>query len=356
MRRILVVFGTRAEWLKLYPIYYEWNFSRFQYSNLDLKFYWTKQHEYPYFDYLHYDYESSITKLDRTVSRILFDLEEHLGKYSYDLIMVQGDTFSTLAGAFLGFLRGIPVIHVEAGLRTYRRNPFPEERIRVFVDQLSQFRFCPTMLAAANLSREDSFFLKGEFRRTLTVGNTIVDMVNLTLEKLEQAVEMTAAVTEEFFLCSLHRRESWKQFGSMLEKLKKKAEELKVKFLFVFHPNKKLNEVFSKISSKWVKAVFPQSHLNLIFLMKNCLAVVTDSGGMIEEAAVLKKPCFILREETEREESLKLGLAKLIGRERGISNIDKDFSWFQKDVFCPYGDGTSSLQILRYLNRNVSLV
>lgn len=341
MKQILVIFGTRPESLKLWPII---KMAREEYAeDILIQTYFTNQSEEQYIADIKPDWSARKrcgTHLSKSFGQIYADLEGFLENHDYwDAVMVQGDTFSTLAGAQAAYFSDIPVIHVEAGLRTFCRNPWPEEMIRSEVDLMSGWRFAPTKRSAKNLNVEglDSF----------VVGNTIIDRIMMEHDIPD------LGPTKPFFLCSLHRRESWYKFGAMMEQLEGVFKRIPdMDFVFVSHPNEKFSKHLTEMSGNVHKKP-AQDYPNMLARLRRCSAVITDSGGLIEEAAYLKKPCFVLRDETERMESVDAGLAKLLGRGKDISAIpylvETFGDWFNSEAPCPYGDGQASRIILDHL-------
>ena len=269
-------------------------------------------------------------------------------KDKYDYIIVQGDTFSALVGALWGYYNQVPVAHIEAGLRTFREDPFPEERNRVIIDELSTLRFCPTMGNAENI-----FQSRFRVHENFVVGNTIIDRLKMELFYLSE--NELAEVGRGAYICTLHRRESWDEFEEMLALIREVSDKIKKNFLFITNPNRKLNKFFR--ATDYMEIVEPMSYRKMVEELINCEAVVTDSGGLIEEASYLRKPCYILRDYTERLESVESELAQLLGRGEGILNLvslsQNDHSWFNRGRACPYGQGNSAKQILTILSRRI---
>ena len=357
MKRILVVFGTRPEALKFWPII---KLAKEEYTGkIELKTYVTNQSEEHFIQDISADFSAKNICGTRQASgfgKIYADLEWFLNnRNGWNAVMVQGDTFSTLAGAQAAYFRGIPLIHIEAGLRTFSRNPWPEEMIRRQVDLMSCWRFSPTVRAHEKLSL---YMLHDHM-----VGNTIIDRILLEPESKEPEPDEGNRLTRSAFtsdpktpyvLCSLHRRESWDKFGPMMEEMTRVIQKMSsTLFVFLSHPNGKLDPFF-KFAPGNVQVLPHQEYRSLLRFMRGARAVITDSGGLIEEAAYFRKPCFILRDQTERMESVIAKLAKLLGRGKEISAIpplmDNLEAWFNPDAPCPYGDGGASGRILDHLS------
>ena len=202
MKKILIVFGTRPEALKIYPlIYYAKDF-----LNLQIESYFTNQHEETYIEFRpdFSAFDTVGTLLPQNFGDIYKNLDWFLSsRDKYDYIMVQGDTFSALAGSLWGYYNQIPVIHIEAGLRTNRDLPFPEEKNREIIDLLSWIRFCPTQQNLENLLILDKERLPK--KKNYIVGNTIIDRLKMELDK-----EIIIESLGNYYVCTLQRRESWK--------------------------------------------------------------------------------------------------------------------------------------------------
>ena len=353
MKKILIVFGTRPESLKVYPLVY---YAK-EFPNLKVESYCTLQHEAKYLDF---EADYGISKFKESnlppnnIGAIYDDLDWFLSQKQkeYDYILVQGDTFSALAGALWGYYNKVPVIHVEAGLRTFEEDPFPEEKNRDLIERLSSVWFCPT-----EQNCQSTPIFKYRRKNTYVVGNTIIDRLRMEMNSLKGLSELERKKSEGFergvYLCSLHRRESWDRFEGMLSLIKEASDKIKKGFLFLTNPNRKLNKFFK--NTGYMKMIEPVNYQEMVKLLINCEAVVTDSGGLIEEAAYLRKPCYILRDYTERQESVLMGLAVLLGREKGILKLsflsEDNHFWFKKEVECPYGKGDSAKKILTILSR-----
>lgn len=374
MKHILIAFGTRAEALKLYPLIHLWKQeSRYQ-EHLELSTYFTNQTERQYIefepDHSAWDGEGrySTSRARNSFLNLYGDLDGFLSTIDVlkaqpiDAILVQGDTFSTLAGAQAAYFKGIPVMHLEAGLRTYTCNPWPEEKIRVMVDRLADVRFCPTPRAFFNLYHEDVGSWKGQ-HINLETGNTIIDMAQIEMANDEPLsfshnAQLPPGIARSlreppYFLCSLHRRESWAQFKGMMAVFGEMARSMDgFNFKFITHPNGKVDEFLKDLAPN-IEVLSPCSHWETLWTLKLAAGVITDSGGLIEEAAYFKRPCFILRDETERMESIEACLAMVVGRGGDILKMpyyyEQAYEWFKADAPCPYGDGKAAECVLDFL-------
>jgi UDP-N-acetylglucosamine 2-epimerase (non-hydrolysing) len=360
-KRVLFVYGTRPEAIKLRPVVKAMQ----EMGDFDPVFWFTHQTEAIYLDQDMlgpredgYHWLFRARNVRPRYPEILQDLYSFVDRQSNDLdyIVVQGDTFSALAGTQVGYFNQIPVVHVEAGLRTMRENPWPEERIRLIVDQLSAIRFAPTPDSYKNLVHERMY----PDMQTFMVGNTIVDRVmSLKSHKPFNKENLPSTLREEpYFVCSLHRRESWDQFDEMLTSLGNTFAAFPEHiFAFLRHPNQKANGAIEQASKTYknVRRFCSFTHWECLNMMHYSVGVITDSGGMIEEAATLNRPCNILRDETERMEAVANSKAYLIGRTGGrylAELISRAEEWFDSSSPNPFGDGKASMRIANILAGN----
>jgi UDP-N-acetylglucosamine 2-epimerase (non-hydrolysing) len=277
---------------------------------------------------------------------------------------VQGDTTSALAGALAGYYRKIPVIHIEAGLRSGDKlSPYPEELNRKLISHLADYHFAPTLAAAANLKRE------GITKNIFVTGNTVIDALFLGLEKIREK----PVIYEKYFsfldrdkkiiLVTGHRRES---FGRQLENICTAIKDLAgqnrdAQIVYPVHLNPQVQKPVLKIL-KNVPNVYllkPLAYPYLLWLLEKCYFVLTDSGGLQEEAPSLGKPALVMREITERLEGIKAGNAVLVGTDRKniVRQAEKlltEPKTYKKMAGAknPYGDGKASQKILKILARN----
>jgi len=315
------------------------------------------------------DYDLNIMeegqKLDEIVTRTLARLGEIIRVERPQCILVQGDTTTALTGALAGFYNRIPVGHVEAGLRTNDRfMPYPEEINRRLIDQLSTYHFCPTEGAMQNLMAED---LPAE--GMLVCGNTVVDALNLVTKmpcSLDDEVERFLSRYKEFVLVTTHRRENW---GEPLNRIKAGLYRFatghpEVGIIFSLHPNPILRESLSPTFDgvENVLLIPAPDYLSFIHLMKKATLIVTDSGGIQEEACALKKFVLVLRKETERPEAVEAGFAKVIGTD--AERIEGEVSLSLEQIRAgqlpprgaenPFGDGKASQRIVDFLSKRLA--
>lgn len=297
-------------------------------------------------------------------ARILKRLGELISSFRPDAVVVQGDTTSALMGALAGFYGKIPVVHVEAGLRSRdRRSPFPEETNRVLIDQLSDFLFAPTQPALDNLNRE------GMAGRCWIVGNTGIDALLRTAEREKLRAEYyrrlfpSLSGNAQCVLITLHRREN---FGApiqeVLEGIRRAAAVTpETRYIYPVHPNPAASGPAKAILSKVpnVHLIQAQPYPVFVWLMMRATFILTDSGGIQEEAPTLGKPVLIARANTERQEVAELGTSRLIGLtadevEREITGLLGDEMMLRR-MSKPsrvYGEGRSSHAILDILRES----
>jgi len=289
-------------------------------------------------------------------AHVMDQLDRAYEKVQPDLVVVQGDTSSTAAGAMAAFARRLPVAHVEAGLRTFDlASPFPEEGWRCVVGQLAELHFAPTGVAAGNLTRQgvaDS--------RVFVTGNTGVDSVRLAAAGLapEPATEGLRRI-----MVTLHRRENW---GEALENVLGALLDIRdhvpdVEIVFVAHANPALRQrAFALLDGQArVRVIGPLEYTDFLRLLKSCVMVMSDSGGVQEEAPVFGVPVLVLRESTERMEAVTAGVARLAGVSRaGVAGLacllltDEAERQTMARALSPFGDGYAAERIVEVLTRH----
>jgi UDP-N-acetylglucosamine 2-epimerase (non-hydrolysing) len=301
--------------------------------------------------------------LSTLLSSLLVAIEEVLLENKPSIVVVQGDTASALAGTIAAFFARIPVAHVEAGLRTHDlKAPFPEEFNRQAIARVADLHFAPTNVAAANLIREG---ISPE--RVILTGNTVVDATIKMLQNIQSQKnkEKQSHLLESFGLeplsegnfaiVTLHRRENaGKHFETVLQGLRNTALKRKdFRFIFPVHPNPIISKIVNQHLGDLQNVVLtdPLVYRDFLFLLSRCKFVLTDSGGIQEEALTLGKRILIAREDTERQEGVSHGLAELVDLTSSdlsqtiIREIEKaSFSNSEKTTN-PYGDGRSSQKI-----------
>lgn len=305
--------------------------------------------------------------LTSTTSLILSELETVLKSDRPDLVLVQGDTATTLAGALAAFYAGIPVGHIEAGLRTGdMAQPFPEEMNRVVVGRLSALHFAATSWAAGNLQREGV-----DAKRITITGNTGIDAVLYIRDCLERKEICGRDWSDldpgrKLIVVTAHRRES---FGQGFEQISKALLEIAclpdVQIVYPVHPNPNVTEPIRRnlTGSPHIRLIEPLDYVSFIDLMRRSYLLLTDSGGIQEEAPSLGKPVLVLREKTERPEAVEAGTATLVGTDvRKIVDATRvlvqNASEYERRrrIHNPYGDGMASSRIARFVLDSAELL
>jgi UDP-N-acetylglucosamine 2-epimerase (non-hydrolysing) len=301
-----------------------------------------------------------------TTTQTLSKLKSILNEIKPDLVLVQGDTTTTFTGALASFYERIPVGHVEAGLRSHNKySPYPEEINRVFTDVLSELCFAPTQRARDNLIRENI-----PTERIWVTGNTAIDALFMVLEKEynfeDKRIEEIVNSCDFLILVTAHRRES---FDIGLENICYALLELKnslpnVEIIYSVHPNPNVKEpVYSILGDNSnIYLIDPPDYVCFCNLMKHAKLILTDSGGIQEEAPSLGKPVLVMREVTERVEGIDAGNAILVGTdkkkivEESISLLEDEERYNKMaNVSNPYGDGRAGERIaeivVEFLNK-----
>ncbi len=364
--KILVLFGTRPEAVKLSPVIAELKkIAHFNTSVVSSSQHTDLLEPFLRLFSIDVDFDLKVMKENQSPNQVLAKTIDSLDKIlvdeNPDLIVVQGDTTTTLAGALAGFNRDIPVAHVEAGLRTGNiRSPFPEEMNRKLTSQLATFHFAATGDNRRNLLKENvqesSIFI---------TGNTIVDSLNYVRHKFKASTKIISLLgktaNQKRILLTTHRRESFERDMeenlTVLRNFVKKHRQ--VSLIFPVHPNPNVALIANKIlaDQERVFLIDPLEYMDFIHLMANSWLIVSDSGGVQEEAPSLGKPVFILRENTERPEAVQCGGAKIVGGNpvkfaRMLEDCILTETWINsvKQVQNPFGDGNSAKRIVKILS------
>jgi UDP-N-acetylglucosamine 2-epimerase len=303
------------------------------------------------------------TLVDLTASALL-GIDKYLEATEPDLVIVQGDTTTAFCATLAAFYRHVPVAHIEAGLRTGDKfAPFPEEINRVLVGQIADWNFAPTKRAAENLVRGGI----AEQRIFLT-GNTVIDALHIAVAKVRQEKPPVPGISQEmmesgraFVLITGHRRENFgKPFEDICQAITLLADRFPdVVFVYPVHLNPNVREpVFRILSGREnILLIQPLSYLPFVALMDRSRLVLTDSGGVQEEAPSLGKPVLVMRDRTERPEAVEAGTAKLVGTdahviEKEVSTLLTDSREFNRmaQSVNPYGDGRATGRIIEILS------
>jgi UDP-N-acetylglucosamine 2-epimerase (non-hydrolysing) len=356
--RILPIFGTRPEAIKLAPVIRR---LRERPEIFETCIVATAQHRGMLDQVLDAfsiqpDYDLDLMRpqqtLFQTTSRIIAALEPVLEKESPDCILVQGDTTTAFCGALAAFYKGIPVGHVEAGLRTGDcRQPFPEEMNRVLVGRLAALHFAPTAGAAQNLRREGM-----NPERVFVTGNTSVDAVLEIHDALDRADgQKPLTPLKKLILVTAHRRESFGEgFENICLALRKLAARGDVEIVYPVHPNPSVQDPVNRLLSgvPGIRLIDPLPYVSFVDLMRQAHVLLTDSGGIQEEAPSLGKPVLVMREKTERPEAVAAGTARLVGAsvDRIVAEtallLDDEAEYQRRSrIHNPYGDGRAACRI-----------
>lgn len=369
--RILTVFGTRPEAIKMAPVV---NALKLNSADFESRVCVTAQHREmldqaldlfsirPDYDLDLMQRNQSLTDLTRAV---LSGLEGVLREFRPHCVLVHGDTTTTFAATLASFYQGADVGHVEAGLRTGNLlAPWPEEANRRLTSVLTKFHFAPTRHARQNLLSE------GCADASITVtGNTVIDALLGSVQRLEQDPAMGALVAARFpyldkrkrlILVTGHRRESFgKGLESLCQSLRRIAlENYDVQIVYPVHLNPQVLEPVHRILSglRGVFLIDPQEYLSFVYLMSRCDLIITDSGGIQEEAPSLGKPVLVTRDTTERPEAVAAGTVTLVGtdtnvilKEVGKHLTDDGASRDRSVISNPYGDGFAAQRIVEAL-------
>lgn len=364
--KIFVIFGTRPEAIKMCPLVLELR-SR---ENIDCKVCLTGQHRdmvRPVLECfkIKEDYDLDIMKQNQTLTSITSDilqkLERILENECPDIVLVHGDTTTSFAAALASFYQKTPVGHVEAGLRTYNKySPFPEEMNRTLTGKLASLHFAPTEQNRLNLLKE------GIAENVFVTGNTVIDSFKMTVvEKYnfhDTELRKVDFDDKKIIVLTAHRREN---IGNHLENICEAVKQLvknneDVAVIYPVHPNPLVKEtVYAKLGNcERILLINPIDVLDMHNLIARSYMVMTDSGGLQEEAPALGKPVLVLRTETERQEAITAGTAKLAGVEVNdiiesaelLLHNDMEYKKMAKSIN-PYGDGNASKYITDYISK-----
>ena len=357
MKKIMVVFGTRPEAIKMCPLIKELK-SR---DNIKTVVCVTGQHREMLDQVLKDfkvvpDYDLSIMKekqnLFDVTTKILIKMKEVLEKVKPDIVLVHGDTSTTFVTALTCFYSQIPVGHVEAGLRTYNiHSPYPEEFNRQAVGIVAAYHFAPTEMAKQNLLKE------GKDPASIYVtGNTAIDALKITVKKDYYHEQLEWVKGSRFILITAHRRENiGEPMHNMFRAIKRIIEETPdVKVIYPIHMNPAVREVANEIlgNTNRIRLIEPLDVLDFHNFMARAHLILTDSGGIQEEAPSLGKPVLVMRDTTERPEGIKAGTLKLVGTNEdtiydNTKELLEDETVYKimSKASNPYGDGTASVKI-----------
>lgn len=382
MKKIMLVFGTRPEAIKMAPLVKEFKKKPEQFETIVCV---TGQHREMLDQVLHLfdikpDFDLNIMKqgqdLYDVTARVLVGMRDVLKEAQPDIVLVHGDTTTSTASALAAFYQQIPVGHVEAGLRTHNiYSPWPEEMNRLITSRIATYNFSPTLLSKQNL------LIEGVSEDKIVVtGNTVIDALYAVVKKIKSDTQMNSQLQEllkvagydierlngnrRLVLITGHRRENFGDgFINMCSAIKRLTEKYPdVDFVYPMHLNpnvrKPIQEVFGEenvISNMFF--IEPLEYLPFVFLMEKSDIVLTDSGGIQEEAPGLGKPVLVMRDTTERPEALDAGTVKLVGTNydkivNEVSALLDDESYYNtmSKAVNPYGDGLACSRIVATFN------
>lgn len=380
MKNMMLVFGTRPEAIKMSPLVKEFQKYPEKFETIVCV---TGQHRemldqvLRIFD-IQPDYDLNIMKqgqdLYDVTARVLTGMRDVLKETRPDIVLVHGDTTTSTAAALAAFYQQIPVGHIEAGLRTHNiYSPWPEEVNRQITGRIATYHFAPTSLSKDNLLQEG---ISGE--QIIVTGNTVIDALYMVVEKIKNDGILSCELEKvlkasgydisrlsdgrKLVLITGHRRENFGDgFISMCKAIKSLSEKYpEVDFVYPMHLNpnvrKPIHEVFGESQRANLFFIEPLEYLSFVYLMEKSAIVLTDSGGIQEEAPGLGKPVLVMRDTTERPEALEAGTVKLVGTDydkivNKVSGLLDSQEYYEKmsKAINPYGDGKACSRIVKAL-------
>ena len=359
MIKVMSIFGTRPEAIKMAPLVKELERRKEIESIVCV----TAQHREMLDQVLNTfdikpDYDLNIMKQGQSLAdvttRALVGLEEVIKEVKPDIVLVHGDTTTTFAGALAAFYNQVAIGHVEAGLRTYDKySPYPEEMNRQMVDRLSDMYFAPTEISKNNLLKENI-----DESKIYITGNTAIDAMSTTVDENYTHPELDwINAGERMILLTAHRRENLGEpMRHIFRAIKRIVDEFNdVKVIYPIHMNPKVREVANEVfgDADRVKLIEPLEVFDFHNFQNKSYIILTDSGGIQEEAPSLGKPVLVLRDTTERPEGIKAGTLKLVGTDEDVIYeetkkllLDKNEYEKMSKASNPYGDGHASERIV----------
>ena len=376
MKKILSVFGTRPEAIKMAPLVKKLQANPEDFQTIVCV---TGQHREMLDQVLRLfditpDYDLNIMNPNQDLyditSRILLGMRDVLKEVQPDIVLVHGDTTTSMAAALAAFYQQIPVGHVEAGLRTGNiYSPWPEEMNRLMTGRISTVHFSPTPLAKQNLLQEHV-----DEAKIVVTGNTVIDALQMVVERLQNDEQLAGEVKDKVLsmgynvdrlsedrrlvLITGHRRENFGEgFLNICHAIKNLAEKHpNVDFVYPMHLNPNVRKPVLEILGEGAENVFliePLDYLPFVYMMQQSTLILTDSGGVQEEAPGLGKPVLVMRDTTERPEAVEAGTVLLVGTnrekiEQGVSMLLDDTDTYRRmsEAVNPYGDGNASRRIV----------
>lgn len=357
---ITFVLGTRPEAIKLAPVIIAFNES----NKFNIRLILTGQHKEMVNQVMEYfnlipDKDLNLMKTNQSLSyisrEVISGISDELTTNKSNLLFVQGDTSSAFSAALAAFYNNVPIAHVEAGLRSEKLyDPFPEEANRRLISQIAELHFAPTKLSKENL------FRSGINKNVFITGNTVIDALLDVSKKVSKFENVKFNPDHnQLILTTIHRRENWgKRLRHILKALDIILKEFEnVIFLIPLHKNKIVRDPIIEFfrNERRVILVEPLNYEEMVGVIKESKFLLTDSGGLQEEAPSLGKPVLVLRETTERQEAIASGTAKLVGVQTEkivnvVSELLRNDILYKKmsNAINPFGDGTASKKILKH--------
>ena len=373
MKKVLLVFGTRPEAIKMFPLVKAFE----KESSIESKVCVTAQHREMLDQVLDIfniipEYDLNLMKTGQDLyditTKVILGMKNVLSDFKPDIVLVHGDTTTTSATSLAAFYQKVKVGHVEAGLRTDNiYSPWPEEANRQITGVLANYHFAPTITSQNNLIRENK-----DSKNIIVTGNTVIDALLLVLEKIEKNEDLKSSIisninsqyqlnsSKKIILVTGHRRENFGQgFINICKALKEiavKNSDVDIVYPVHLNPNvqKPVKKILSDISNVYL--INPLQYESFIYMMDKAYFIITDSGGVQEEAPSLGKPVLVMRDTTERPEAVAAGTVKLVGTRK--QNIVKEAQNLIDNVIeyakmskahNPYGDGKASKKIVSFL-------
>lgn len=369
MKKALVVFGTRPEAIKMAPVVTQMK----AHFGGEVRVCVTAQHRQMLDQVLNLfgivpEYDLNLMKpgqdLTDITANVLTAMRGVLDDFSPDVVLVHGDTTTTFAASLAAYYKKIPVAHVEAGLRTGNiYSPWPEEMNRKLAGSIAAFHFAPTETSRANLLRESV-----DAASIHVTGNTVIDALLDVVKKIDSDAQLKAGLEQQFtfldpkkrtILITGHRRENFgKGFEEICKALAKLAGRDDVELVYPVHLNPNVQEPVRRLLGGLpnVHLIDPLDYLPFVYLMNRAYLIITDSGGIQEEAPSLGKPVLVIRDTTERPEAVEAGTVKLVGTDadricRETNALLDDTAAYQRMAFAhnPYGDGHAAERIIKVI-------
>ena len=367
-KKNLIIFGTRPEAIKMAPLVKEFSKN----SKFDTKVCVTAQHREMLDQVLDFfeikpDYDLDIMRpgqnLYSLTADIIMGLKPILEEFKPDYVYVHGDTTTTMAASIASFYSGAKVCHVEAGLRTFNKYaPFPEEINRTVTGHIADFHFAPTIKSSMNLKNENILD-----KNIIVTGNTVIDALYESIKRVDviedselEDLKSNIDLSKRIILVTGHRRENHGQgFINICEALKEIAETVSdIQIIYPVHLNPKVQkpvyDILSGVDN--IKLIAPLAYPSFVWLMNKAELVITDSGGVQEEAPSLGKPVLVMRDTTERPEAVEAGTVILVGTDKGriiqnAINLLNDGELYKKMSMLhnPYGNGDACKKIVSFI-------